>query len=1093
MSNQFARQFSLPQSPKHTLDDLCDDPAPHETGCFSDTGSHDESDFDPDGIEDLFARTLDETHPASAPAPEDNEDESNSENDWETESESVNSNPEWLPFPSKAMYLAETICSSRRVHFGRRHVEIMLEYARQTQGEPIPSYYALREFRKSLKSRIGDPSKRYVSPGGTVFYVNEISEGIKQDISNPQVRPHMNFFPHVDGKHMSQAWHGHKMVYDVPDRFLTPCMSYGKKLFYVNELVRREHDWFIPLRWITVGPDREPHAVGHIVRNTQTGLIVHRAERKTVKVSSFLESYCELETRRAVPVFDENSSDFRSAMPNPLRKVAGSRKIYSVPLIVFMDDASGNVSKQWNKHWSCYLSNAALPREELQSEYNVRFVSTSPHATPSELMQGIRASIEKAFENPVVAYDCVTKEEVLVRPFPLFWAGDNPMQAEHCGRDEYKQSLEGYRSLFKTGNRRVASDTRRLVDERLDMAILPRTIQKVKNAARDTGVKDSLAQTVVERLLNLGKFLRNPPAGTPRQTPQEIERILQQELQLARETHCVNPLLSMSGVDIHRDTPTEILHTVLLGVVKYYWGQSTFVLEKAKKLSMLECRLASVNISGLSLPKVPARYICHYRGSLIGKHFKAIVQLMTFTCYDLLPAPLFDAWLLLGRLSSLLWYTEIDNIKTYTEELQAVIDDFLLATAQCSPSIIILKPKFHFLLHLPAYIKRFGPALLFSTERFESFNGVFRAASTFSNRQAPSRDIARHLGDLERMKHVSSGGYWQEGDRWVRASEQVLNFASTNKLFRELIGFPNRNNAVPGSIRPLPQKSAESRLRSIPLPWARFSDNSAIFGDNTAPNGGNGLYFHVLSTISHSGDKIEVGADILTRNDQFGHIQAIFGCVSGDDKLTYFIAIRLYTLNPTMHPLLDMPVASWNESVCILPVTSILCIVNVQHDCATHGACTNVQVVCDVQEREETTKTHYQVQHSGHNGYIIHLHTLHNARLIRQALPSHLCTRRTNLTPCADDIFQSAVEKLSVAKLKKSRLASAKKAALGLVTKALENEVDEADDAGDDEATPLEVNFDIGVSRTRAEKGKKRQASTTTASGSGSSRPKRRK
>lgn len=78
-----------------------------------------------------------------------------------------------------------------------------------------------------------------------------------------------------------------------------------------------------------------------------------------------------------------------------------------------------------------------------------------------------------------------------------------------------------------------------------------------------------------------------------------------------------------------------------------------------------------------------------------------------------------------------------------------MVDDFLLATASCSPSIITLKPKFHFLVHLTSYIRRFGPALLFSTERFESFNGVFRAASMFSNRHSPSRDIAMKLAEID--------------------------------------------------------------------------------------------------------------------------------------------------------------------------------------------------------------------------------------------------------------------------------------------------------------------------------------------------------
>jgi hypothetical protein len=81
-------------------------------------------------------------------------------------------------------------------------------------------------------------------------------------------------------------------------------------------------------------------------------------------------------------------------MPNPLRAGAGERMVYSVPLIVFIDDVSGNRSKQWNKHFSCYMSNGALPRTKLESEFHVRFVATSPHATPLEIMQGVRASIE---------------------------------------------------------------------------------------------------------------------------------------------------------------------------------------------------------------------------------------------------------------------------------------------------------------------------------------------------------------------------------------------------------------------------------------------------------------------------------------------------------------------------------------------------------------------------------------------------------------------------------------------------------------------------------------------------------------------------
>jgi hypothetical protein len=71
--------------------------------------------------------------------------------------------------------------------------------------------------------------------------------------------------------------------------------------------------------------------------------------------------------------------------------------VYSVPLIIFMNDVSRNVSKQWNKHHTIYMSNANLPREMLEKEFCVQFVMLSLHAAPMELMHAMRESIECVF------------------------------------------------------------------------------------------------------------------------------------------------------------------------------------------------------------------------------------------------------------------------------------------------------------------------------------------------------------------------------------------------------------------------------------------------------------------------------------------------------------------------------------------------------------------------------------------------------------------------------------------------------------------------------------------------------------------------
>ena len=65
-----------------------------------------------------------------------------------------------------------------------------------------------------------------------------------------------------------------------------------------------------------------------------------------------------------------------------------------------------------------------------------------------------------------------------------------------------------------------------------------------------------------------------------------------------------------SDLNIHLDTPMEILHTILLGVVKYFWGQSVYILKKAKLLTIFQSRLDSINCDGLNVPSLNAEYIC---------------------------------------------------------------------------------------------------------------------------------------------------------------------------------------------------------------------------------------------------------------------------------------------------------------------------------------------------------------------------------------------------------------------------------------------------------------------------------------------------
>lgn len=131
--------------------------------------------------------------------------------------------------------------------------------------------------------------------------------------------------------------------------------------------------------------------------------------------------------------------------------------------------------------------------------------------------------------------------------------------------------------------------------------------------------------------------------------------------------------INSTGVDIHQDTPTEILHTILLGVVKYFWGQTVYILGGLKRMELFQTRLASFDINGLNSPTISAEYICHYKGGLIGKHFKSLTQIMPFLIYDLVPGTVLEAWNTIGELVVLLWHTEILDTEEYLASFVGLI------------------------------------------------------------------------------------------------------------------------------------------------------------------------------------------------------------------------------------------------------------------------------------------------------------------------------------------------------------------------------------------------------------------------------------
>ncbi|KAF8062389.1 hypothetical protein FPV67DRAFT_1422187 [Lyophyllum atratum] len=926
------------------------------------------------------------------------------------------SDKEWFPYPDKAMFLTDVLFSSPRLRFSRAQQKAVLSWARELGGT-VPSYDKFRKTQATLLKEVGDPTARQESGRGNVWYLNDIGDAVKKDMANPHTRAGMFLYPEDAGNRLSEVWHGDKLLRDIPDEVLSPTIRHCGVIYYVNELVKRSNDrWFLPKRWITRNNGKEMMARGFHVIDTGSGLVVENDNEDTVEVSSFIANFVQiLDGNSGIYPFAATCDGYSEAMPHPLRAKAGSRPVYSIPLAIFIDDVSGNKSKQWNKHFSCYMSNGALPRAKLEEEFHVRFVATSPYATPLEIMQGVRASIEKHFAEPIEAWDCENKEEVLLQTYALLFAGDNPMQAELCscaglgtnffcrtchagGTREWKQSNSGFAEVLKEGEPRTSQETTDTVLEQILMALQPNVSTSLAEAVRLSGVKDALAQPIIDLLVKLGQDLRKTNPDGSQHSPEEVQAILTEELRKhqTKGNGIINPLLDMDGgVDIHKDTPTEILHTILLGVLKYYWGQTVWLLEKGKTFSLFQTRLNSIVEHGLNIPKVQADYMCQYRGGLIGKHFKTLSQIMAFAAYDLVPANVLDAWLILGRLTVLLWHTEIEDINIYISDLEACLNDFVDITCKCSPSILISKPKFHFLLHLPFYIRRFGPAVLFSTERYEAYNAVFRACSIYSNRLTPSRDIAWAFAGIDRVKHIVTGGWWKDtgSKKWVCASRNIMRHILHHPEFAAMVGLPTKVARQPGRVTTYPKSRKSGAVVSQEVTVA-FGDSLA--GKSTSNEALLGLQYRTAIGINCcSGDFVKIGQDVIVRAEQgpfsplsFGTLREILlpvKAVFRPDEIQ--ITVQLFRVESEAHPRLHMPVVSRTPDHVVLSPKDIECSVNLQHNCH-RGQCTASGLQTLHQEREVTTKFRTTMKHTDNDSFVVNTHSLHNYRQIRSAIPT---------------------------------------------------------------------------------------------------------
>ncbi|KAJ7479923.1 hypothetical protein FB451DRAFT_1172006 [Mycena latifolia] len=892
---------------------------------------------------------------------------------------------EWFPYPSQIMFLLDTLDNLPRLRISSSLMRVFLWILKEAGCKDVPSFDGLRRVQKKIRSDSGIPSIPCKSPLGNIFFMNDPRAIVaqRQSIAYSTTAPILlglgepNHVETNSGLSRDpRGWYhprnlAHPKVAENMDLdILSPMYDAGEtRHYYVNKVARLKNgDFIIPVRWLMFRGKVYCDAFSVTFNDQHEATII---DDKTLLVCSddFDANYLDLQAEGTVPKWSPPTIEAGHPlrMPNPKHEIAGGDPLYSSILDYFGDNVSGNRTKSWNKHWNTYFTHRNLPRKLLQQEFHVHFVSTSPNASILEQFREFKAAIYTHRASTSSGWRGKTTRFCLhVNAGP----SDNPMQSEVTGHiggkgnyfcqkcevggtQKEKATDEGYHALFEAG---IPCMKERIITELENQVKLACSgvASHVKDSQTQTGVKDVYTQFWIDGLISRFKQMKQ-------EEPDRSERDIQAELvqwTLDNRENIYSAFLTMKvlGFDPTKDTPVEILHTILLGIVKYIWhiSHTPWTPEQKQRYS---AHLQATETDGLSIHAIRANYIMQYAGSLIGRQLKTIAQTNVFHVYDLVSEQKFMAWKATGELAVLMWFPEIRNLAEYRRDLRVAVANVLDIFAVIDPSKIITKIKYHLLTHIDEDAVEFGPLVGVATEIYECFNAVFRYCSILSNHLALSRDIAVQIGDQEGLKHRLTGSWWSCGEdaEWKQAGLGVRRFLQAHPVLQRLLGWSD------GTLL----KAVRGQKERVQYALKTTTAARALNFGSYVPDS---MWKKCTSVVSESLDDCRIGSWVFVKSEipeaavKSGRISEILV----NDAGTAVVILELFQVLSTRDELYGMPVLVRRDDetiFSIIPVKSLMFKFNVQHDCHT-AKCEATGERARMQERVESDTTEKYIVHA---------------------------------------------------------------------------------------------------------------------------------
>ncbi|KAK7032978.1 hypothetical protein R3P38DRAFT_3313080 [Favolaschia claudopus] len=943
----------------------------------------------------------------------------------------------WFPWPDRISCTLDILMHLPRSVFSQKQLDLFLWLLKVNEVDDVPSIKQMQKINLALQKVCGIETIAYDGALGHKYFVNSLAQIIAQEMANPRVRPHLHFYPEDSGQKLSEARQGQRWLNEIPDEQTTPMVRISGNDYYIYEpamLDSGSAECCIPIRWFSRGGQffAKCWQMAPVSTDTHSGWHVCDPRTKLARPWDYTDPvkgnhwrakasgsrvvvfpmwvYCDDTSGNVSKKWNEHNSFLMTPAGLPRSEAQKEYNIHFLctsniaqPLEMLdgiveqLEEAQGNGIWAWDielnepvlvipevlallgdnpmqSEFACHigLRGKLFCRACWVKGHDAMDADDGDDAPPRQRSRAPSDAGSVHSDGASVAGSDVPSD------VEGSDAGSEKLGGNKKGAKRFKESMgemvERVKSFMKVGRlRRKPETTEKLRSFFTEASTKLDTKTKVKKLRTENGLKDTFQLVFIEKLF---------ASYHKKRGAQNKQAALDAALaNLPKET--TSPVWRIRGLDPHQDTPVEILHVILLGFIKYLWRDLIAQLKgKDEKKELLITRLNSLDVTGLGISPLAGKTLVQYSGSLTGRDFRAIAQVAPFVLYDLVSAECFETWQALSKLVPLIWQPEIEDIEQYLALLTKEIDNFLACAAKWTTRWFN-KPKFHILLHLPAHIRRFGPAILFATEAFESFNAVIRAKSVHSNRHAPSRDIAHAFAQGNRIRHLLSGGlfvlnsttataaseneetsaptkytFTRDASAWRQVGDGPKRLVAGRSTITHYLGLDGKKKTTPGLCvagksppRPVVETLTGTHIPSWSSKPGRFKTNKIVYavnGDPCEPQDfviarepdGHGKTFvgrmeEIIQKVGSTADHSSEPDGVLLRRAVVDGVRARYG----------------------------MPSVILREEWTLHSAQDVLCAVNVQHNCMDHR-CTVASTVPIFQERARTTQTAARVVHS---------------------------------------------------------------------------------------------------------------------------------